>query len=163
MKIKVKQNFYDRENDLALREKGAETVCPFCGYDPTGSAKKHPMALRPESILNGRYILGRVLGQGGFGITYIAQDYQTKETFGYLVFISESGLQYDDLWVNVSGLDKTFLASTAQIVDGEVKGMRYGAQQGKRRVMIREKNDRLLYQDIVEIRAGEDTIIKFKD
>lgn len=41
--------------------------------------------------------------------------------------------------------------------------MRYGAQQGKRRVMIREKNDRLLYQDIVEIRAGEDTIIKFKD
>lgn len=24
MKIKVKQNFYDRENDLALREKGAE-------------------------------------------------------------------------------------------------------------------------------------------
>ena len=62
-----------------FREKGAETVCPFCGYDPTGSAKKHPMALRPESILNGRYILGRVLGQGGFGITYIAQDYQTKE------------------------------------------------------------------------------------
>ena len=93
----------------------------------------------------------------------LAKDYQTKETFGYLVFISESGLQYDDLWVNVSGLDKTFLASTAQIVDGEVKGMRYGAQQGKRRVMIREKNDRLLYQDIVEIRAGEDTIIKFKD
>ena len=93
----------------------------------------------------------------------LAKDYQTKETFGYLVFISESGLQYDDLWVNVSGLDKTFLASTAQIVDGEVKGMRYGAQQGKRRVMIRERNDRLLYQDIVEIRAGEDTIIKFKD
>ena len=92
----------------------------------------------------------------------LAKDYQTKETFGYLVFISESGLQYDDLWVNVSGLDKTFLASTAQIVDGEVKGMRYGAQQGKRRVMIREKNERLLYQDIVEIRAGEDTIIKFK-
>ena len=24
MKIKVKQNFYDRENDLVLREKGAE-------------------------------------------------------------------------------------------------------------------------------------------
>ena len=62
-----------------FREKGAETVCPFCGYDPTGSAKKYPMALRPESILNGRYIVGRVLGQGGFGITYIAQEYQTGE------------------------------------------------------------------------------------
>ena len=62
-----------------FREKGAETVCPFCGYDPTGSAKKHPMALRPESILNGRYILGRVLGQGGFGITYLALDNPSGE------------------------------------------------------------------------------------
>ena len=93
----------------------------------------------------------------------LAKDYRTRDTFGYLVFVSESGQQYDDLWVNISGLDKTFQASTAQIVDGEVKGMKYGAQQGTRRVMIRQKNDRLLYQDIVEIRAGEDTVIKFKD
>ena len=93
----------------------------------------------------------------------LAKDYQTRDTFGYLVFISESGQQYDDLWVNISGLNKTFLASTAQIVDGEVKGMRYGAQQGTRSVMIRYKNERLLYQDIVTIRAGEDTSIKFKD
>ena len=93
----------------------------------------------------------------------LAKDYRTRDTFGFLVFVSESGQQYDDLWVNISGLDKTFQASTAQIVDGEVKGMKYGAQQGTRRVMIRQKNDRLLYQDIVEIRAGEDTVIKFKD
>ena len=93
----------------------------------------------------------------------LAKDYRTRDTFGYLVFVSESGKQYDDLWVNISGLDKTFLATTAQIVDGQVKGMKYGAQQGQRRVMIRQKNERLLYQDIVTIRAGEDTIIKFKD
>ena len=93
----------------------------------------------------------------------LAKEYATYDTFGFLVFISESGRQYDDLWVNISGLDKTFLASTAQIVDGEVKGMRYGAQQGTRQVMIRQQNERLLYQDIVEIRAGENTIITFKD
>ena len=93
----------------------------------------------------------------------LAKEYQTRDTFGYLVFVSESGQQYDDLWVNISGLNKTFLASTAEIVDGEVKGMRYAAQQGTRRVMIRQQNERLLYQDIVKIRAGEDTIIKFKD
>ena len=93
----------------------------------------------------------------------LAKEYQTRDTFGYLVFVSESGQQYDDLWVNISGLDKTFLASTAQVVDGEVKGMKYGAQQGTRKVMIRHQNERLLYQDIVTIRAGEDCIIKFKD
>ena len=101
---------------------------------------------------------------GGCGDSYkLAKDYASTDSFGYLVFVSESGKQYDDLWVNISGLNKTFLASTAQIVDGEVKGMRYGAQQGTRRVMIRQQNDRLLYQDVVVIRAGEDTIIKFKD
>ncbi len=101
---------------------------------------------------------------GGCGDSYkLAKDYATTDSFGYLIFVSESGKQYDDLWVNISGLNKTFLASSAQIVNGEVKGMRYGAQQGTRRVMIRQQNERLLYQDVVEIRAGEDTIIKFKD
>ena len=61
------------------------------------------------------------------------------------------------------GTLKTFLASTAQIIDGEVKGTRYGAQQGTRHVMIRQQNIRLLYQDIVDIHAGENTIIVFKD
>ena len=48
--------------------------CPHCGYDAATDAGKYPFALRPGSILNGRYVLGRVLGQGGFGITYIAHD-----------------------------------------------------------------------------------------
>jgi hypothetical protein len=98
----------------------------------------------------------------GFGYK-LAKGSGSYDTFGYMVFVSESGKQYDDLWVNISGLDKTFLASTAQIVGGKVQGMRYGAQQGTRQVMIRQKNERLLYQDIITIHAGEDCIIKFKD
>lgn len=101
---------------------------------------------------------------GCSGTSYkLAKDYATTDTFGYLVFVSESGKQYDDLWVNISGLNKTFLASTAQIVDGEVQGMKYGAQQGSRSVMVRQQNDRLLFKEVVEIRAGENTIIKIKD
>ena len=93
----------------------------------------------------------------------LAKEYQTRDTFGFLIFVSESGKQYDDLWVNITGLDKTFLASTAQIIDGEVKGMRYGAQQGERMVMVRQQNERLLFHDVVTIRAGQDCIIKLKD
>jgi len=57
-----------------FKEKPAGGVCPFCGYDGSGESTKYPLALKPGSILNGRYTVGRVLGQGGFGITYIAQD-----------------------------------------------------------------------------------------
>ena len=47
--------------------------CSRCGYDP----EKRPAqayALRPGTILKGKYVVGVLLGQGGFGITYIGWD-----------------------------------------------------------------------------------------
>lgn len=55
-----------------------EGPCSMCGYDPMTDVEKYPMALPRGSILNGSYIIGRVLGQGGFGITYLAWDYSLK-------------------------------------------------------------------------------------
>ena len=51
-----------------------EGPCPHCGFDLAENEKKFPVALRAGTVLNGRYIVGRVLGQGGFGITYLAWD-----------------------------------------------------------------------------------------
>ena len=62
-----------------FQEKPDNETCPFCGYVPENEGEKYPNALHPGSILNGKYIVGRVIGQGGFGITYIAKDYQTGE------------------------------------------------------------------------------------
>ena len=53
-----------------------EGPCPHCGFDLAENEKKFPVALRAGTVLNGRYIVGRVLGQGGFGITYLALDTQ---------------------------------------------------------------------------------------
>lgn len=44
--------------------------CKRCGYDPSLDLPE-PFQLRPGVILNGKYVVGKVLGQGGFGITYI--------------------------------------------------------------------------------------------
>ena len=47
--------------------------CQKCGYDPK-TAKNAEYALTPGTILAGKYLVGKVLGQGGFGITYIGWD-----------------------------------------------------------------------------------------
>ena len=48
-------------------------ACPFCGFN----AQKSPQpaeAMPRNTILNGKYLVGDVLGRGGFGITYIGFD-----------------------------------------------------------------------------------------
>ncbi|MEY8233663.1 protein kinase [Oscillospiraceae bacterium 50-16] len=52
--------------------------CPHCGFDLEENQQKFPVALRAGTVLNDRYIVGRVLGQGGFGITYVAFDTQLQ-------------------------------------------------------------------------------------
>ncbi len=48
-------------------------ICSHCGYDRSkGQDNAH--ALRPLTILSGKYIIGNVIGEGGFGITYIGFD-----------------------------------------------------------------------------------------
>lgn len=49
------------------------SMCPECGYYD-GKTAKEPYQLYPGIILNNRYIIGNVLGYGGFGVTYIAWD-----------------------------------------------------------------------------------------
>lgn len=52
-----------------------QATCPHCGYDPGKAPQKQAGRLRPGTTLQGgRYVVGNVLGQGGFGITYIGRN-----------------------------------------------------------------------------------------
>ena len=47
--------------------------CDCCGFDQSNYTVE-PHQLRPGHVLRDRYILGNVIGEGGFGITYIGRD-----------------------------------------------------------------------------------------
>jgi serine/threonine protein kinase len=53
--------------------RGGAPVCPACGW-VEGRAPANPVHLRPRTLLRDHYVVGRVLGHGGFGIAYIAWD-----------------------------------------------------------------------------------------
>lgn len=56
-----------------FRDKGETAVCPYCGYDE--SERRTPLVLPYRTVLNGQFIVGKVLGKpGGFGITYLGWD-----------------------------------------------------------------------------------------
>ncbi len=56
-----------------MNDKGNNAFCPHCGFRED-SYTPPPHHLRPGTILNGKYWVGKALGEGGFGITYIGWD-----------------------------------------------------------------------------------------
>lgn len=53
-------------------DSGAD-ICPKCGC-PATLTPKNSLQMKPRTMLRDQYIIGRALGHGGFGITYLAWD-----------------------------------------------------------------------------------------
>lgn len=51
----------------------SETICSHCGYKK-GTPPLEAYHINPGAVLKERYIIGRVIGFGGFGVTYLAYD-----------------------------------------------------------------------------------------
>ena len=55
-----------------------DVSCPVCGWDPS-QPQPASSTLPTGTILLGKYAVGRVLGKGGFGVTYLAFDLSRAE------------------------------------------------------------------------------------
>lgn len=67
-------------NDLCMNcfeERHGKNPCPSCGV-PIRKSSGNGISLQPGAILSGKYLVGKILGQGGFGITYLGFDLNLK-------------------------------------------------------------------------------------
>lgn len=90
----------------------SEDICLFCGKKQS-SHRKAEYKLSPGTLIGGRYLIGGDIGEGGFGITYLAYDNKldarcaVKEYFPHAVAVRntetsndivcpENGSEYSD-------------------------------------------------------------------
>ncbi len=59
-----------------MNDNGGEPVCAICGYDSSSNNPSH--ALQTGVVLNGKFIVGKVLSANSEGITYIGWDNETN-------------------------------------------------------------------------------------
>ncbi|MHC1685588.1 MAG: serine/threonine protein kinase [Clostridiaceae bacterium] len=57
-----------------MEPKGAALICPHCGWKEGNSEDYSQQYLPIGTVLNNKFLVGKVLGYGGFGITYIGWD-----------------------------------------------------------------------------------------
>ena len=79
-------------------------VCPYCLYEED-TQPEVSYFLRPGTVIGNRYLIGEVIGSGGFGITYVGWDrvlnlkVAIKEYFPSGVASRENG----DTRLNITG------------------------------------------------------------
>ena len=69
---------------------GGSKFCLHCGQSTIQDWDKYPYSLPYGTALGSRYITGRVLGQGGFGITYCAYDIVAKKRVAIKEFFPDA-------------------------------------------------------------------------
>ncbi len=57
-----------------ITEEQMQCGCPYCGYRLPKQGEVSPHILPPHTVLQGKYLIGRTLGAGGCGITYLGYD-----------------------------------------------------------------------------------------
>lgn len=82
-----------------MKEKNGESVCPHCGFDD--ASKNPPYFLPIGTLLQDRYLIGRMESQNGEGVTYCAFDVTLKAKVMVREFFPQSLVERDEDGVTV--------------------------------------------------------------
>lgn len=101
--------------------------CPYCGYIQN-SLPADERFLRPGCVISGRYLIGKALGCGGFGITYIAFDSMIEKTVAIKEYFPSDFVTRADNRISVKLTDPNMLDQFEQGKKRAIKESRMLAQ-----------------------------------
>lgn len=117
-----------------------DSVCPFCKLDQIDEVPVHHIAV--GTVLRERYVVGKAIGEGGFGITYIGKD----------------------LLLNIKVAIKEFFPNGYVNRNNTVSMAVYGSTSEDRRSVFDKGKERFLYEArILAMFSKEPGIVDVKD
>lgn len=124
----MKENILDTLCLSCMRDAGEKfETCPFCGAAASFENQFHQLA--PRSVLNGRYVVGKTLGQGGFGITYAGYDLTAGTKVAIKEFYPDGGVsRQKDLYTILPYSEKK---TEELFVDGKAKFLKEAQKLAK--------------------------------
>lgn len=93
--------------------------CPYCGYPANKENEIHQ--LRPGTVLQEKYMVGKVLGQGGFGITYLGWDMDRGECIAVKEYypatqVTRDTARGDRVHCYTDSMSQAYMASKARFL-----------------------------------------------
>jgi parallel beta-helix repeat protein len=71
-----------------MRNKGSMKICPYCEWEETTSPES-PRHLPPRTVLSNQYLIGRVISEGKFSLTYLGYDFNTNQKIAIKEYLPE--------------------------------------------------------------------------
>lgn len=104
------QSRYDRCPNCMQGLSNGEDVCPHCGFE-ISQYNERKNCLRPFTVLQNKYMIGRVIGVGGFGITYIGWDLNLQTYIAIKEYYPDS----------IASRDTSVSAADTQVIPNDSK------------------------------------------
>ena len=127
------QQKYDRCPNCMKALASHEDICPACQFDVAGYEERSS-CLKPFTVLQNKYMIGRVIGVGGFGITYIGWDLNLQTYIAIKEYFPDSFASRDTSAAN----------GTTQVIANESKTDVYN--KGLKRYVEEAQNLSRFYQ-----------------
>lgn len=108
-----------------MADKGSGSVCRKCGFSES-TTEPHQLRIKPRTILKDQYLIGKVLGQGGFGITYLGLDLILNKKVAIKEFMPSMLATRDDDKTTVvpfSGSQESFFIEGLHSFIGEARNV----------------------------------------